>query len=655
MSIHVFQTAAGLPRRKTDVFYEDMEKTVGFRGVLNDAIRYIEQIQLLDGEVWARFVQQFRGDADYDNGWRGEYWGKMMRGACFTYSYTKNETLYLTLTETVQDMLTAQSENGRISSYGVDHEFDSWDLWCRKYVLLGMQYYLEICRDEELAQRIIASMGRQVDYIMAHIGTRDGGKKPITKATRTWRGLNSSSILEPVVRLYSLTGEQKYLDFASYIVKCGGTDVVSIFELAYEDKLMPYQYPVTKAYEMTSCFEGLLEYYRITGEERYKESVIRFADRVLETDFTIIGSSGCTHELFDHSTVRQANTNNGKIAQETCVTVTLMKFFYQLTLLTGSSKYVDAFETALYNAYLGAINTKQVVEAAISQLCPESEPVPLPFDSYSPLTAGTRGNGIGGLKVMADKHYYGCCACIGSAGNGLVAKLACLQSKEGVVLNLFEEGEIRIHTPSGALLTLAISTAYPKHGSIKIQVGLENDEQLKLMIRNPSWSKQTEIRVNEDRQPVQNGYIVLDRKWINGDVISLELDMRTEVLYPISYGSQVLMNHMVWEADVLIPNYDEEDPIAKHHLALRRGPIVLAQENRLGYNVDTPVSIAVKDGCVDASFPETEIAPYDHIVELVVPLTDGCGMHVTDYASAGKLWCEESKMAAWILTANGSI
>ena len=60
----------------------------------------------------------------------------------------------------------------------------------------------------------------------------------------------------------------------AYIVKCGGTDIVNIFDLAYEDKLFPYQYPVTKAYEMTSCFEGLLEYYYVTGEERYKKSII---------------------------------------------------------------------------------------------------------------------------------------------------------------------------------------------------------------------------------------------------------------------------------------------------------------------------------------------------------------------------------------------
>ena len=36
-----------------------------------------------------------------------------------------------------------------------------------------------------------------------------------------------------VVRLYNLTGEQKYFDFATYIVDRGCTDIVNIFDLAY--------------------------------------------------------------------------------------------------------------------------------------------------------------------------------------------------------------------------------------------------------------------------------------------------------------------------------------------------------------------------------------------------------------------------------------
>ena len=101
---------------------------------------------------------------------------------------------------------------------------------------------------------------------------------------------------------------------------------------------------------------------------------------------------------------------------------------------------------------------------------------------------------------------------------------------------------------------------------------------------------------------------------------------------------------------MMVPTFDEEDPMAKYHLALRRGPIILAQENRLGYSVDEPVDILVRaDGYVDVTFPEKKIAPYENILELEVPLTDGSKMHVTDYASAGKLYNKESKMAAWML------
>ena len=178
-----------------------------------------------------------------------------------------------------------------------------------------MEYYLEICTDEDFKNEIIKSMCKQVDYIISKIGSEEG-KIEITTATRHWRGLNSSSLLEPIVRLYNLTKENKYFEFAKYIVDCGGTDVENIFELAYENKLYPYQYPVTKAYEMTSCFEGLLEFYKITGKEKYKTAIINFADKILESDFTVIGCCGCTHELFDHSTVRQANTTNEEIMQE---------------------------------------------------------------------------------------------------------------------------------------------------------------------------------------------------------------------------------------------------------------------------------------------------------------------------------------------------
>ena len=91
--------------------------------------------------------------------------------------------------------------------------------------------------------------------------------------------------------------------------------------------------------------------------------------------------------------------------------------------------------------------------------------------------------------------------------------------------------------------------------------------------------------------------------------------------------------------------------MAKHHIALRRGPVMLAQESRLGYSVDEPISICVgADGYVDVLPNQQPVAPYPTLVEVSVPLTDGSYMTVTDYASAGKLWSDESRMAVWMLT-----
>ena len=635
-------------RYRTDVNFADYENEYHYRGVIHDSAKFIEEMQLLRPEVWARFVEQFREeDADYNAGWRGEYWGKMMRGACFVYSYTKNPELLSVLRTTVRDIMTTADPDGRISSYARSHEFDAWDIWSRKYVLLGMQYYLEIDPDCEDRAEIIACMCRQVDYIMERVGEGDG-KKPLPSCTRHWRGANACSILEPVVRLYSLSGDKKYLDFATYIVGIGATDVENLFELAYKNELMPYQYPVTKAYEITSCFEGLLEYYRIVGNERHKTALVNFANSVLDTDFTVIGCCGCTHELFDHSTVRQANTDCGIIMQETCVTVTLMKFFYQLHLITGSSRYVDAFEISLYNAYLGAINTEKVIEPMLLRDHPDWAIEALPFDSYSPLTAGTRGNGIGGLQLMSDNHYYGCCACIGAAGIGLVPKLQLLATEGGVVLNLYIDGTAKTKTPSGAPLCVKIDTGYPKDSIIRISLECA-PEEFELHLRVPEWSHVT--RLNGKKIKAKGGYISLSREWQTGEELILELDMTAQAILPIPYGSQVLMNKVAWGKNYMLPTFDREDPLAHRHIAIRRGPIMLAQENRLGYSVDEPIDVLVNpNGTVDVTFPEADLAPYPHIIEMELPLTDGTSIRVTDYASAGKLWTEESKMAVWMLT-----
>ena len=375
-------------RRLTDVLFAPTAGSGSYGGKAGLSTHCIEEEQLLDPALWALFVAQFRiGTVDgHDLGWRSEYWGKMMRGACFTYASTQNETLYGVLENSARDMLTAKDELGRFTTYSTNREFRGWDIWGRKYVMLGFQYFLEICKDEILSAEILSAVCRHADYLIERIGPEKDGKLPITKTSSHWQGLNSSSILEPFVLLYNLTESKKYLDFAKYIIEEGGCEHFNIFEAALEGKTYPYEFPVTKAYEMISNFEGILEYYRVTGEEKYKTMAINFARLVMESDITVIGCAGTTHELFDHSAVRQFDPAFDGIMQETCVTVTWMKFCHQLLCLTGDTVYADQIERSVYNALLGAINYNHHV-------CKGQE---FSFDSYSPLLNGVRGVLVGG-------------------------------------------------------------------------------------------------------------------------------------------------------------------------------------------------------------------------------------------------------------------
>ncbi len=642
---------ANFKRLETDALLIDFDQRAEFEGCIEKAFQFVHDEQLMNRTLWKRFVQQFRDGLDSEKGaWRGEYWGKMMRGACFVYAYTRDDALYRLLTETMEDILTTQDEAGRISSFTAEKELFGWDLWCRKYVLLGMQYFLEISEDAALNRRLIDSMCRQVDDLIGKIGPEEG-KIGIFETSQTWRGLNSSTILEPVVRLYNLTGEQRYLDFAAYVVDCGGTAFGNLVDMALEDKLAPYQYPVTKAYEMMSFFEGVLEYYRVTKEEKYKTAVLNYGKHLMDTDITIIGSAGCTHELLDHSKVRQSDPNSleHKVMQETCVTVTWMKFCCQLLLLSGDVSFADCIEQSLYNAYLGSLNTKK----AIDQYIMNQEgytPEVLPFDSYSPLLPGSRGCQIGGLQKMKDGHYYGCCACIGAAGIGVAHKAATLLSRSGLVMNFYIPGTIRTKTPSGASLRLKTTTLYPADGQIRIAVLPEQEERFSLALRIPSWSAETMLSINGDEEAVQPGYHVITRCWKAGDTLLLRLDMRTRVIRPIPYGSDTVLTDMNWKEDRLYPQEITESENNQKHIAFQRGPLVLAVDARTGVNPDQEIDVDAKDEMLSVKGLPAKSVPFDAILAVAVPLKDGKTLMMVDYASAGKTLHEDSRMAAWLNT-----
>ena len=90
--------------RDDTLIYRPAATAVRMRGVADRCARYVTTHQLLDPARWRRLVEPFRDRSDSDNnGWRGEYWGKMMRGAVTVWEYTHDAELKAVLTDSVRD------------------------------------------------------------------------------------------------------------------------------------------------------------------------------------------------------------------------------------------------------------------------------------------------------------------------------------------------------------------------------------------------------------------------------------------------------------------------------------------------------------------------------------------------------------------------
>ena len=587
-----------------------------YEGVVHDNADFILHKQLLDKPLWDKFVHVFteRPDAA-DLGWRGEYYGKMMRGACLTYRYLPSDELYAVLYDTVKSLLDTQDADGRITTYHKDKEYCGWDMWTRKYVLVGSLYFYGICRDEAFKARILTAMKSHVDYLIATLGE---GKLSVLETSHWWGGVNSASILEPIVELYKLTGEEKYLAFAKYVLESGGCRDGNILELAEADKLAPYEYPVVKAYEMMSYFEGALAYYEVTGETRYLNIVEKFAEAVRKTDITIIGCAGCTHELFDHSSDKQTEeTEPLAIMQETCVTVTWMRLQERLLRLTGKVVYAEGIEQSALNALYGSINHKGLpqLEKSTDTYLPG-----VPFDSYSPLTFKARGIGIGGYKVFTEGGYYGCCACIGAAGTALFPLIAVMAGDSGFVLNQYNNGTVTAETPHGNPVALNISGYFADEGHATVTLSLSTPETFTLRLRVPAWSHEPTVAINGETAAAEAGYFDLTREWKDGDRITVDCHPEVEVR------------------------------TLNGKIAFTYGPLVLARdEEKEDGSIESPVVPVLNKGRLIVNQLDAEAG---ETVRFTVKTEEG-DLLLTDYASCGKNWTSErNRISVWLNTLN---
>lgn len=560
-----------------------------------------------------RFVDFFRNGSPQFA--LGEMWGKAVRSGSMFYRYTNDPELKQIMDETVRDLLTTQRENGSISCVDIDKQPDESELWERKYVMLGLQEYYEWVNPDP---KVLDALIKQADNIISLIGPA-----PKTEIIDVgWSATNigyepchieSSTLLEPFMRLYKWTGEQCYLDFATYIIEAGGTKHHNVFENALNN-VDPYQmaghYP--KAYEMMSLFEGLVEYYRVTGDPKYKKMLLNMFNNISTKEITIIGNGGSDQpyhpyvygEAWGNTALEQTNPDITRM-METCVGVTWMKLCTQLLRLTGDPSIADYIEQYAYNGLIGAM-----------------KPTGNGF-SYVNLLNGTKVNDHGWGWHFDDLHVT-CCNLNGPMGLAYIPYVAVMNSDNGPVVNLYNQGDFKFETPRKRSGTIAIETDYPVSGNVQFNLILEKVEAFTIRFRIPKWSERTQLRVNNEKIEATSGtYVEINRKWGPGDKITLTLDMRCRVLDAPRGSNRAGDNFQ----------------------AVVYGPVGLARDENMDSNYHEPVRLQSKNGYIEAE--QVDPAKDNIKLQFSVPVGEGEYITMIDYASVDN-WNNGMHVCTWL-------
>ena len=546
----------------------------------------------------------------------GEMAGKALRSDAKMYRYTQDPALRELTKKYVYELIGTMKPNGSIACTPVEEQpgDKDGDIWERKYVMLALsEYYLDV----EADPFVLEALEKEAHSIMDQVGPAP--KKEITSLGWSANHIESSCILEPIMRLYNITGKKEYLDYATYIVEAGGCSGVNMFDQVREGTwLSKVAEPYPKAYEMLSVWEGLVEYYRVVGGEEWYKCIVNMFALVTGFELTVIGNAGadvCHPNLYGEgwSNTRIEQTNpDVKRMMETCVGVTWIKYLSQYLRLTGDALAVDYFEKYVYNGLLGAMRPDGTGFSYVNLL------------NGSKVTNHGWGWTFDGLPVT-------CCNLNGAMGLAYIPYFAVMQRAEGPVVNLYNACTATAKAASGREVKLTVEGKFPQENTVTITVDPARTESFALFLHIPAWSEDTKVDVNGTpvSAPSAGGkrtygggldkavdtilpghYLTLDRKWQKGDRVTIVFDMRAHLLDAPEGG---------------------RNPAGLNFQAVQWGPIVLARDENIDPQYNAPVQV-LADAAGEVAVEQVTPQRPGTRLEFLVPTEDGT-IHMVDYAS----------------------
>ena len=328
-----------------------------------------------------------------------------------------------------------------------------------------------------------------------------------------------------LARLYVLTGEQKYLDEAKFLLDYRGkTKTKNIYSQSDKPAVElteAWGHAVRAGY----MYAGMADVAALTGDESYLKAIDAIYDNIVSKKYYITGGVGARHdgEAFgaDYELPNLTSYN------ETCAAISMVYLFHRMFLLHGDAKYIDCLERTLYN---GVISGMSVDGGRFFY------PNPLSSDGKY------RFNADG---TVERQPWFGCACCPSNLCRFIPSFPGYMYAVKdrNLFVNLFAGNTATIQV-AGKDVVLAQETNYPWDGDITIRIQKNQAKQFAMKIRIPGWVDRSPVpsdlyhfaddvlggyQLKVNGQPVdgqlENGYVVIDRVWKKGDVVTIHFDM----------------------------------------------------------------------------------------------------------------------------------
>ena len=299
-------------------------------------------------------------------------------------------------------------------------------------------------------------------------------------------------ISESFAELYSITGDEKYLDVSKKFYQKLVLDPLSRRENSLTGRHSNTQIP-----KIIACSR----IYELTGDEKFHTISDYFWGLVVR-HYSYANGGNSAEEYFGRPDVLGAKMHD---TTETCNTYNMLKLTRHLFCLDPQASYMDYYERSLINHIL----THQHPE---------------------------RGGALvykGFLDMPARKGYshptdsFWCCVGTGMENHTKYADTIYSYSEDGTLyVNLFISSKLEYKG-----LNVKQISALPQTGKTVLEF-LDADGLKRLKIRKPYWASGMKILVNNKPQNLMvasDGYIKISGNFSNGDKVEVTFDMSLRI------------------------------------------------------------------------------------------------------------------------------